>query len=176
MTDSSEALFIGGRSGVGKSSAAYELHSQLSSRDVRHCLIEGDNLDMAHPLPWVHGLAEKNLAAMWKNYRELGYRRLIYTNTVSVRLTQQLATAMGDKPKIIAVLLTANDKTAYNRLAGRETGSELDAHYGRSQTAARDLDLHTPPWVHRVSTDGRSPTDVAATILALTGWTHRLPA
>jgi hypothetical protein len=96
VTELSEVLFIGGRSGVGKTSVAYELHSQLAAKDVRHCLIEGDNLDMAHPAPWVHGLAEKNLAAMWQNYRELGYRRLIYTNTVSVRLTQELATAMGE--------------------------------------------------------------------------------
>ncbi|MBT2531505.1 adenylyl-sulfate kinase [Arthrobacter sp. ISL-48] len=172
MTELSEALFIGGRSGVGKTTVAYELHSQLSAQDLRHCLIEGDNLDMAHPAPWVHGLAEKNLAAMWKNYRELGYRRLIYTNTVSVRQTQALATAMGDDPGITGVLLMAEDLTTYNRLAGRESGLELDSHYGRSQSAARELDLLTPPWVHRIKTDGRPPADIAREILLLTGWQH----
>lgn len=172
MTELSEVLFIGGRSGVGKTTVAHALHSQLSAKDLRHCLIEGDNLDMAHPPPWVHGVAEKNLAAMWKNYRELGYRRLIYTNTVSVRLTQQLAMAMGDNPRIIGVLLTADDPTAYSRLAGRESGSELDSHYGRSQRAARELDLQAPSWVHRIKTDDRSPAEVADEILVLTGWPH----
>jgi hypothetical protein len=117
-------------------------------------------------------VAEKNLAVMWKNYHELGYRRLIYTNTVSVRLTQQLAMAMGDDPRIIGVLLTANDATAYGRLAERETGSELESHYGRSQRAASELDLHAPSWVHRIKTDDRSPAEVANKILALTGWQH----
>ncbi|WP_308159649.1 ATPase [Arthrobacter sp. ISL-65] len=135
----------------------------------------GDNLDMAHPVPWAHGLAEKNLCAMWKNYRELGYRRLIYTNTVSVRLTQELAKAMGDNPKIIGVLLMANDLTVYKRLAGRETGTDLDSHGERSQRAAHDLDLHTPPWFHRVETDDRTPTDVAKEILALTSWQDLAP-
>ncbi len=59
---------------------------QLAQADVRHCLIEGDNLDMAHPPPWERGqpLAELNLAAMWRNYRTFGYQRLIYTNTAAV--------------------------------------------------------------------------------------------
>ncbi|MDQ0616862.1 hypothetical protein QFZ33_000886 [Arthrobacter globiformis] len=36
-------------SGVGKTSVAYELHSELTAKDLAHCLIEGDNLDMTHP-------------------------------------------------------------------------------------------------------------------------------
>ena len=49
-----EVLFIGGRSGVGKTSAALELHALLTALDVRHAVIEGDNLDLAHPAPWQH--------------------------------------------------------------------------------------------------------------------------
>jgi adenylylsulfate kinase-like enzyme len=72
-------LFIGGRAGVGKSGVGAEIHARLSAADVRHCLIEGDNLDQAWPVPWEqgHDLAERNLAAMWTNYRALGYRRMI---------------------------------------------------------------------------------------------------
>jgi hypothetical protein len=50
MQDRSEVVFIGGRSGVGKSSAAYALHSMLSELDVKHCVIEGDTLDLARHL------------------------------------------------------------------------------------------------------------------------------
>lgn len=77
----SEAVFIGGRSGVGKTSVGFEIHAQLSAAGIRPCLIDGDDLDMAHPPPWEHGLAERHLATMWSNYRELGNRRLIYLNT-----------------------------------------------------------------------------------------------
>lgn len=81
-----EVLFIGGRAGVGKSSVAAEIHAQLSSARIRHCVIEGDNLDLAWPVPWQHGLrlVEANLAAMWSTYRACGYSRLIYTNTAAV--------------------------------------------------------------------------------------------
>jgi len=39
---------------------------------------------------------------MWANYRALGYRRMIYTNTASVfeRVLSELTAAMGDSPKL----------------------------------------------------------------------------
>jgi hypothetical protein len=40
-------------------------------------VIEGDNLDMAFPQAWEHNLAERKLAAIWANYRALGYQRMI---------------------------------------------------------------------------------------------------
>jgi hypothetical protein len=164
-------LFLGGRSGVGKSSVGYEIHEQLSAAGVRHCLIEGDNLDMAYPPPWEDGLAERNLAAMWANYRELGYRRMVYTNTDSVRSVDELTAAMGDRPRATAVLLTADDATARQRLARREIGTALDRHIERSDLMARELERTSPAWVHRVPTDGRPVAGIAAEVIALTGWT-----
>lgn len=171
MTGRSEALLLGGRAGVGKSSVGNEIHAQLSTAGVRHCLIEGDNLDQAYPPPWEHRLAERNLAAMWANYRALGYRRMIYTNTVSVRFIDELTSAMGDDPRVTAVLLTADDVTARHRLAKREIGTALDWHIERSDIAARELEQLSPNWVHRIPTDGRSVADIAAQIIGLTGWT-----
>lgn len=168
--DRSEVLFLGGRSGVGKSSVGAELHAQLSTAGVHHGLIEGDNLDLAYPPPWEHGLAERNLAAMWANYRALGYRRLIYTNTVSVRFVDALTTAMGDDPRVTAVLLTANDRTARQRLARREIGTALQHHIERSDRAARELEELSPAWVHRIATDDRPVADLAAQIINLAGW------
>ncbi|MEV4136552.1 adenylyl-sulfate kinase [Dactylosporangium sp. NPDC049742] len=168
-----DVLFLGGRSGVGKSSVALELHAQLSAAGVRHCVVEGDNLDLAYPPPWEHHLAERNLAAMWANYRALGYRRLIYTNTVSVRQVSALTAAMGDDPRVTAVLLTSSDATARTRLARREIGTAYDLHVSRSDAAARSLDASVPPSVHRIPTDDRTVADVATEILALTGWPSR---
>jgi len=168
----SEAVFLGGRSGAGKSSVGYEVHARLSAARVQHCLIEGDNLDMAYPPPWEHGLAEQNLAAMWANYRALGCRRMIYVNTASVLETVAgaLAAAMGDGPRVTAVLLTCSDATARRRLARRETGTGLDRHIERSDLMARKLDGRAPGWVHRVRTDGRAVADIAAEVISLAGW------
>ena len=166
----SEVLFIGGRSGVGKSSVGNEIHAQLSAADVRHCLIEGDVLDLAWPPPWQHQLAERNLAAIWGNYRDRGSRRMVFTATVSVRYTAELTAAMGDDPLVHAVLLTAGDATARERLGRREIGTGYDLHVQRSDRAARELDTSVPDWVHRVDTDGRGVADIAREIVALTGW------
>lgn len=166
----SEVLFIGGRSGAGKSSIAFELHAQLSQAQVKHCVIEGDNLDLAYPAPWEHHLAERNLSAVWNNYRSLGYRRMIYTNTVSVRFTDQLAAAMGDEPKVAAVLLTATDETAHARLGRSSEGTDLLEHIKRSNARARELESLTPDWVHRLVTDGRSVIDVATELRSIIGW------
>ncbi len=167
----SEVLFIGGRSGVGKSSVALELHEQLFAQRVEHCVIEGDNLDLAYPRPWEHGLAEKNLADMWRNYRSLGYRRLVYTNTVSVLETEGLAVAMGDTPLIKAVLLRASDTTTATRLEGRETATTLQLHLDRSRLRAAELEQKTPSWVWQIDTDGKDIATVAGEILGLLAWT-----
>jgi hypothetical protein len=159
----SQLLLIGGRSGVGKSSVAFALHDLLSAERVRHAVIEGDGLDLAWPAPWEHGLAERNLAAMWSHYRDLGHTRLVYTNTVSVLHSGALAAAMGDDPVVTAVLLTADDETARARLAGREHGDSLAAHVHRSDTAARTL-AAAPPDVHRLPTDGRGVVELAREI------------
>ena len=178
MTEQGSVLFIGGRAGAGKSSVGYEIRAQLSAARIRHCLIEGDNLDMAWPAPHEHSLAEQNLAAMWANYRALGYRRMIYTNTASVleKVLGELTSAMGDSPHVAAVLLTCSDATARQRLSRREIGSELNWHIERSDLMARRLTKRAPAWVHRVTTDSRAISDIAAEVIALTGWTDEQPS
>lgn len=167
----SEVLLIGGRSGVGKTSLAAELHHQLSLKQVKHAVIEGDHLDLAWPPPWEYGLAERNLAAIWQNYRALGYRRLIYTNTVSVLQGAELARAMNDDPVLRAVLLTATDDTARARLRGREIGAGLEAHVEKSRQRAAELGQQTPAWVQRLGTDGRTIGELGAHVLNWLGWT-----
>lgn len=171
----SHLLLISGRSGVGKSTTAFALHDLLVARDIRHAVIEGDCLDLAHPPAWQERLAERNLAAMWANYRELGYRRLIYTNTVAVLEAHALAAAMGDAPITTSVLLRASDPIAAARLGGREHGESLERHLERSRVMAEHLDATTPSEVHRIDTDGLDPTTIAELILGLCDWTGDPP-
>lgn len=170
----SHLLLIGGRPGVGKTTVAAEVHRQLSERGVHHAWIEGDNLDMAFPVPWKQGytLAEANLAAMWSNYRGHGYSRLIYVNTASVvaPVIVELTTAMGDDPKVTGVLLTSSDDVAEQRLVQREVGGGLDYSVERSREAALGLEAEAPTEVTRLNTDDRLVTDLAAEIIGLTGW------
>lgn len=166
-----DVIFIGGRSGVGKSTVAFEASRLLVAADIRHAVIEGDNLDQAHPQPWREGidLAARNLSAMWANYRALGYSRLIFTNTVSVLEVAPLSAALGGEVRATSVLLAASDETAAERLGRRETGASLEEHLDRSERASRRLDAEATDAI-RIPTDGRSAPDLAFEVLTLAGW------
>ena len=132
---------------------------------------------MAYPPPWEHKLAGRNLAAMWGNYRALGYRRLIYTNTVCLLpdVIEQLTDAMGDDPKIVDILLMCPDASARKRLCQRETGSTFDQHPESSVKTADLLQSNAPGWVHRIPTDDRSVSAIAEEIIELSGWLSTAP-
>ena len=179
-TTATKALLIGGRSGVGKSTVALAIHDILSAGDVAHAIIEGDNLDLAHPAPWSEypeaQLAERNLAAMWANYRELGYDRVVYTNTAAVVTIPQLRQALGEDAEIAAVLLQGSDEAVRGRLAQRERGASFDAHLARSAAAAVRLEADAPESVMRIDTTGRTPEEVAVDILRTVGWLPSSPS
>lgn len=167
-----DVLFVGGRSGVGKTTVAAEVSRLLALDDVPHALIEGDNLDQAYPEPWRNGidLAEQNLAAMWHNYRAAGYSRLIFTNTVSVLEMSALAAALGSDVHPVGVLLTADDSTAARRLAQREIGSGFEDAVARSIEVALKLEAAASTAVRRVPTDDREVRDIAAELISISGW------
>ena len=170
MAEPSELLVIAGRSGVGKSSVAFEVSAQLAASNVSHALIEGDFLDLAFPPPRDERLAEINLATMWANYRDGGYTRLIYTNTLSVLFADRIVAAMGGPVRVTSVLLACTDKTARERLALREIGSTLSEHIDRSRQAHTRLTASVPEAVVTVDTDGLSVIRIAMQVIALTGW------
>ncbi|MCQ4208455.1 hypothetical protein [Streptomyces longispororuber] len=172
-----DLLLIGGRSGAGKSSVGWEVAALLRDADVAHAYIEGDALDAVHPAPPGDpdrgAITERNLAALWRNYRELGHTRLVYTNTASVLAsgTGLFRSALApDEPRIVRVLLTASDETVRRRLTAREQGSELRRQLERSAFMARRLEAGVPRDTVRVPTDDRTVTQVARAVVSAAGW------
>ncbi|MGW4022556.1 AAA family ATPase [Streptomyces sp. NPDC005009] len=175
--DRAEVLLIGGRAGVGKTTVAWEVSARLRAAAVSHAVVEGDFMGQVHPAPegdpHRSEITESNLTAVWANFAQRGYRRLVYTNTVSVlpEATGMFERAMGAGVRIVRVLLTASDATARERLTGRELGSELERELEGSLRRARLLDRRAPAGTVRVVTDGRSVVDIARDVVAATGWT-----
>lgn len=180
MDDSSiagprQVLLIGGGAGVGKTTVGWEVSVLLRARDVAHCVIEGDVLDQVHPAPSGDparsGITERNLAAVWSNYAGLGQHRLVYTNTVSVLEVPMFRRAMGPGPvDFTLVLLTASEDVVRERLARRETGSQLRPHIERSLRMAAHLEAEAPEGTVRVATDGLSVEQVAERVVAAASW------
>ncbi|MET8829224.1 hypothetical protein ABZX40_33325 [Streptomyces sp. NPDC004610] len=171
-----EVLLIGGRAGVGKTTVGWEVSARLRAAEVAHAVLDGDFLGMVHPAPpgdpHRSTVTERNLTAVWGTYAELGHRRLVYTNTLSVlgETAAMFRRAMGAEVRIVRVLLTATDATTAGRLAGRELGSELAQELAGSARKARLLDRHAPEDTVRVATDGRSVPDLAEEVVRVTGW------
>ncbi|MFI8200250.1 hypothetical protein ACIF6K_27645 [Streptomyces sp. NPDC085942] len=171
-----EVLLIGGRAGVGKTTVGWEVSALLRSEAVAHAIVDGDFMGQVHPAPEGDPhraeITESNLTAVWANFAQRGYRRLIYTNTMSVlpEATGMFERAMGAGAGIIRVLLTASDATARERLVGRELGSGLEHELAGSIRKARLLDQRAPAQTVRVATDGRLVTDIAREVVAATGW------
>jgi hypothetical protein len=148
----------------------------LRAHGVAHAILEGDFMGQVHPAPPGDpdrtALVERNLTAMWASFAALGYRRLIYTNTLSVmpEATGMFMRAMGGDVRLTRVLLIASDATAGERLTGRELGSELEEGLRASAARARQLEARVAPDTLRVATDGRRVGDIARDVIAATGW------
>ena len=161
---------------MGKSVVGWEVSARLRNAGVAHAIVEGDFMGQVHPPPIGDPdrarLVERNLTAVWANFAALGYRRLIYTNTLSVlpEMSGLFERALGADVRLIRVLLTASDATARERLVARERGSELEDGLTASDARARVLDQGVADDTARVSTDARTVIDVATEIVALTGW------
>jgi hypothetical protein len=175
--DHAEVLLIGGRAGVGKTTVGWEVSALLRAAAVPHAVIDGDFMGQVHPAPegdpHRSEITESNLTAVWANYAQRGYRRLIYTNTLSVlpEATGMFERALGPGLRIARVLLTASDGTARERLVRRELGSELEQELAGSARKARLLDQRAPTDTMRVVTDGRPVVDIAREVVAATDWT-----
>ena len=169
-----EVLFVGGASGTGKTSVAFEVSALLRRARVAHALVDGDNLDASYPDPgevdreW---LSSVNLGKIWETYRAAGQRRLVYVNTVSVLETSALTAVVDAGAHVVAVLLGADPRSVGERLRGRERGSELAVHLERSAARRVELEAQAPRWVTRIDTTGRTVGEVATDVVACTGWT-----
>ncbi|MFC0430443.1 hypothetical protein [Kutzneria buriramensis] len=172
-----EALLIGGRAGVGKTTVAWEVSALLQAAGVSHALVDGDFMGQVHPAPADDPdraeITACNLAAVWANFAALGHRRLVYVNTRVVLAENAImfARAMGPSVRLVRVLLTASDAETYSRLAGREVGSGLEREIAGSLRSARILEEQAPADTVRVATDGWTVADVARAVVSATGWT-----
>lgn len=166
---------ICGAGGVGKSTVAFEIGSQLQIGDVPHAMIDIDELDRVYPQPEplseLVALSGRNLAALWESFSALGHSRLILSGVV-LDLDADLAwiSAWIGSAEYTVVRLHASDETLRQRVEAREIGSGREKQTMRTLAQARALRDHSTGRTVAVKTDGRSPVEIAQEILEVTGW------
>jgi predicted kinase len=167
-----EVLVIVGPAAVGKTSVANELSAQLRAAEVAHAVIDTDALDDVYPVPdeqW--RLTERNLAEVWRSFRELGARRLILTGVHMHRESELswIRRASG-VDRLILVRLSASQRTLGERVRRREIGSAHDDQLARTLLQASELAVEGVPQAPVIETDHRTVSDIASEIVELLGW------
>jgi predicted kinase len=167
-----DVLVIAGPAGVGKTSTANEVSQQLRASGIAHAVVDTDTLDDVFPVPedqW--RITERNLAAVWGTFAELGTRRLLLTGVHMHRPSElewiRRATAAE---RFTLVRLTASEATLMRRIAAREIGSALESQRTRTLQQVREMEAEVTGEAHLIETDDLSVVATAAEVIRLTGW------
>jgi adenylylsulfate kinase-like enzyme len=129
-------LIVTGPTGVGKSVVADEVFEILRGQNVAITLINLDELGYSHPAPkndpYHKSLRMKNLAAVWKNYREAGAQRVVIPwVVVRQEEVEQFRQAIPGAD-IYIVRLSAPLETIKERIYNRPMGGDAAWHTRRA--------------------------------------------
>ncbi len=128
-------LLITGPSGVGKTVVATEASELLDRARVAHALVDIDSLRWCYPRPphdrFRVGLAMRNLAAVWANFRAAGATRLVLADVLESRdHLERYRAAIPGADIVVVRSFRSNPCSAPNTGRSRQTYSgkgELNA-------------------------------------------------
>lgn len=130
-------IVISGPVGVGKTTVSDALSEILRSKSLHHAVIDLDNLRYAFPRPsndWFHSaLGYKNLAAVWKNYKQVGTTCIIIPNVMEDASDVEQIKKAIPSAHVTIVRLQAPLENIHSRLKDREKSEKsLNWHLNRA--------------------------------------------
>lgn len=180
MTQTANILLVTGPAGIGKSTLCWEIGAQLSQAGVAHAIVETDELDRVFPKPdretlqrhWpgTIDVSAINLAALWSTYATLGVSRLLMSGVMMhAGFDRRWILQAVPGANIVTVRLLGSEDTLVERLRKREVVPDED-QLSRSLRQARTMGSEPDNGFVRIATDGRTPAEIATTVLKETGW------
>lgn len=163
------ALVISGPPGVGKTTVGWRVFDRCTEAGDNPALIDLDMMGAAWPAPdddpYQSRLKARNLAAVWKNYRNVGSRRLIMAGVVESQTDQNMLAAAVGLPVIVCNLL-ASPAALESRIRGRgrDHGSDLEKLIARAAGLSGQL-IRAGISGFAVETDDRSIDEIADEVL-----------
>jgi adenylylsulfate kinase len=180
-------LLITGPLGVGKTTVLDAVADRLRAAHVPFAAVDLDALAWAHPPapgddPYRNLLMFRNLASVWRNFRDSGATRLVCAYVVESRDELDRYRAAIPGAAVTVARLRASEDTLERRLSRRLAHSDLvdgqvrlDERARRERRAARSREL--AELMDRakvedliVETDGRDVDAIARDVLRLAGW------
>jgi hypothetical protein len=146
----------------------------LVAAKVPHATVDFDQLTACYPRPadddrWGTKLGLTNLAALWKNYREAGARRLLIARVIESRSELDGFREAVPGADILVVRLRAAPETLQSRIRRRGPGRGMEWHLQRAVELAPLMDAQHVEDV-LIETDGRDASTIAREILLQVGW------
>lgn len=176
-------LWLCGAKGVGKSTVGFSIYLKVLRRGLMTAYVDVDQLGFFGPAPTDDGLKARNLAAVWRTYRDAGAQALVVVSPVrSETEVKVYAEALSEANITWCRLHAGRDQLTERILMRREGGSwhqpgdplrgqpisELLTIAGAAIADAEALERSAIGF--RVDTDGRTVEEVADAILAETRW------
>lgn len=171
MGNAVQLLVLNGTVGVGKSSLGYAASDILAQHRVPHAFVDRDALCVSWPPlgRFNDDLAYRNLASVWRNFREAGAERLIVSGVVESAPDLDRFRVAVDRADIAVCWVRASLSTCEARLRARNEGESLKRHLARTvelEAILEEAGIHD----FEVWNEHRTVTDVAREALGLTGW------
>jgi hypothetical protein len=162
-------IFITGPVGVGKTTVASDVSWIAEAAGIPHGGIDVDGLTWMHPSP-PSSVAYDNVGAVWNSYRLAGARHLILAQVIYSRddLNGFQEAIPGSEMQVFR--LRAGLETLLARVAERERGGPGEAIHRRQAEELFHQMEQARVEDHLIETDGRSASEIASEIFALSGW------
>jgi len=157
--------------GAGKTTVLGEASDILALRHITHAAIDLDALGLAH-LPSDtdnDNLMYRNLQSVCKNYDACGVKRLLLARAMEKRAELELCRGIVSAASTVVCRLTAAVETMEQRVKMRELGVSQWEYVARVAKLNSILDRARLE-DFTVTSENRSPTDVAQETLTKAGW------
>ena len=180
-------LWLCGVTGVGKSTVGFQVYLKARPAGLTAAYVDLDQLGLCGPTPADHHVRARNLAAVWRTYREAGAQALVIVGPVE---DESVATvyvdALPGATFTVCRLHAGRDElTSRIMLRGQGRGwpQPGDPLVGQPAThllriadqAASDADaLERAAIGHGIDTDGRTIEEIVDMIVTRTAWPGRI--
>ena len=168
MANSIDLLILHGSPGAGKSSVAKAIAKRLRSMQVKHAVIELDDLAQIYPLTLTN-IMYRNLATIWPNYVDMGNIKIIiptYLQLGELELVKNAAPAN----KVTVCEITSPFEELQSRITKREADESRRRHileylnnYSDNSTEDRFIDF-------KISNSNRDVEETATEIINKLNW------
>jgi adenylylsulfate kinase-like enzyme len=176
-------LWLCGVTGVGKSTVGFQVYLKVLRGGLTAAYIDLDQLGFCGPTPADHQVKARNLAGMWRTYREAGAQALVIVGPVEDESAVSVYADALPAATLTVCRLHAGRNELTSRIMLRGQGGSWsqpgDPLVGQPAThllriaaqAAHDADaLEQSAIGHRIDTNGRTIEEITDMVFTQTAW------